>query len=175
MRKRILLQAAELSFVLVVSTAMYAYGFGKYVQFADPARTTGMIAGATGMELMWAFYGYSKPYALPLGVAEVTGATLLLVRRTRVIGGLLLAGILLNVIAQDIFFEVNRGALRAAIIYLTLVMVILWFNRATLIAATRAVLLGNRARQTWTEWAAAVALAVALAALVKAGEYVVTH
>lgn len=175
MRKPFLLQAVELSFVLVVSTAMYAYGFGKYVQFADPAGSTGTIAGATGMELMWAFYGYSKPYALLLGALEVAGATLLLVRRTRVIGGLLLVGILGNVIAQDIFFEVNCGALRAAVIYLTLVMVLLWFNRATLIAATRAVLLGDRARQTWAEWAAVVALAVTLAALVKAGEYVVTH
>ena len=138
MSRRLGLQAVELSFVVVVvATAMYAYGFGKYVQFSDPATSTGTIAGATGMELMWAFYGYSKPYALLLGVSEVIGGILLLVRRTRVIGGLLLAGILGNVIAQDVFFEVSYGVLRAAVLYQVLVLGVLWFHRATLLAAAR--------------------------------------
>jgi len=78
---------------------------------------------------MWAFYGYSKPFAITLGILEITGGILMLIKRTRLVGCLLVTSILVNVILQDIFYSVNIGALRAAIIYQFFIIIIFWFNK----------------------------------------------
>ncbi len=81
---------------------------------------------------MWAFYGYSKIYPLVLGFFEIAGAILLLFRKTRLLGGLVITSILFNVILQDVFYGVNEGALRAAILYQVSVFIIFWLNRKLL-------------------------------------------
>lgn len=58
------------------------------------------------MQLMWAFYGYSYPFVITLGVLEV-------------LGGIFVSTILSNVILQDIYCGVNFGALKAALVILT--------------------------------------------------------
>jgi len=68
-----------------------------------------------------------------LGVLEMLGGILMLLRRTRLIGCLLVTSILVNVILQDIFYGVNVGALKAAIIYQLLIFAILWLNKAKVI------------------------------------------
>lgn len=176
-RKKVgLLRALELSFVLVVTLSMLLYGIGKWVQFSDPASIQKQVAELTGMELMWAFYGYSKTYALLLGVAEMTGAILFLIRPTRILGGLLLSGILLNVIVQDIIYEVNIGALRAAILYQGMVFFVLWLHRQPLRDSLQALLLpAGTAAQSRQQRIVGLLLAVAAAALWKVIEYYFTH
>jgi len=34
------------------------------------------------MELMWAFYGYSKSFAITIGVIEIIGGILILIKNT---------------------------------------------------------------------------------------------
>lgn len=129
-------KSIELACALVVATALFAYGAGKTVQFSAPPPDTA-LGDLSPMQLMWAFYAHSLPFALFIGVMEVLGGLLLLVPRTRIIGGLLLTGILTNIILQDIFYEVNVGALRAALLYQGLTLVVLWYRRATLISGVR--------------------------------------
>jgi len=83
MKKEDIIKITEVSFVLVVASAMYIYGFVKHLQFDNPSEVTKSVAEMTGMELMWAFYGYSKPYAILLGILEITGGTLLLIRKNQ--------------------------------------------------------------------------------------------
>lgn len=116
-----------LSYIVVF--AMFAYGFGKIIQFNVANEINSKITDITGMELMWAFYGYSKAYVLTLGIFEITGGFLMLVKRTRILGCFFVTTILVNVILQDIFYEVNIGALRAAILYQFSILIVLWFNR----------------------------------------------
>ncbi len=123
----------ENAFSYIVVFAMFAYGIGKMVQFSGTMPTHKTVAKMTGMELMWSFYGYSKPYVITLGILEIIGGILIFTKRTRIIGCLLLSTILINVILQDIFYNVNQGALKAAIIYQTLILVILWFNKDRII------------------------------------------
>lgn len=144
MKKEDIYKIIEIAFVLIVSSAMYLYGFAKYMQFDDPAEVSKRVAEMTGMELMWAFYGYSKSYTILLGMLEITGGTLLLIRKTRILGGIILTGILVNVIAQDIFYSVNEGALRAAIIYQIMIFGILWINRGALIRGISAMMLQEK-------------------------------
>lgn len=119
----------EMALVLSVSFSMLIYGIGKPLQFSNPSITQKTISALTGMELMWAFYGYSKVYPLVLGFFEIVGALLLLFRETRLLGGLVITSILFNVILQDIFYGVNVGALRAAIVYQVSVLIVFGLNR----------------------------------------------
>lgn len=132
-----ILHIAEQACVFVVASAMLVYGLAKPVQFsALPPDTT--LGELSPMQLMWAFYAHSLPFAIFIGMMEVAGAVLLLVPRLRVLGALLLTGILTNVILQDIFYEVNVGALRAAIVYQVLTLAVLWWRRDTLVRGLRA-------------------------------------
>ena len=42
---------------------MFIYGGGKLIQFDGAAKIDKTVLELTGMELMWAFYGYSKSFA----------------------------------------------------------------------------------------------------------------
>jgi hypothetical protein len=121
----------------VVVFAMLVYGGAKIVQFSGANQVSKTVAEMTGQELMWAFYGYSFPYILTIGFLEIAGGMLLFFPKTRIIGCLLVSSILVNVILQDIFFGVNVGALRAAILYQSLILFILWLNKQKLIQALK--------------------------------------
>ena len=123
----------ENAFTYIVVFAMFAYGIGKMVQFSGTMPTHKTVAEMTGMELMWSFYSYSKPFVFTLGFLEITSGVLLFIKRTRLIGCLFVSTILINVILQDIFYNVNQGALNAAIIYQTFILIILWLNKDRII------------------------------------------
>ena len=127
----------EMALVMSVSLSMLLYGIGKPLQFSNLTIAQKPISALTGMELMWAFYGYSKVYPIIVGIFEIAGALLLLFRKTRLIGGLIITSILLNVILQDIFYEVNVGALNAAIVYQISVLIIFWLNRKPIISTVQ--------------------------------------
>lgn len=161
----------------VVATAMFIYGFAKPIQFSDPSTITTPVNELTGMQLMWAFYGYSAPFHYLLGVLEVTGGVLLLIPRTRVLGALLLTAMLSNIIAQDIFYGVLEGALRAAIVYQLLTLGILWIHRETLVDGFRRFVLPREEAPTrsWTQRLLLVAAVIAAAIALKALEILFTH
>ncbi|MDP4821242.1 MAG: DoxX family protein, partial [Saprospiraceae bacterium] len=132
---------AEWALVFVVTLSMLAYGLGKYWQFGqlhDPDQT---VSELSGMQLMWAFYGYSKTFPMLLGIAEVLGALLLLVPRTRILGALLLSILLINIIIQDIIYGVHPGALFAACLYQLMLLFILGWHRKKLYQARQSLLL----------------------------------
>lgn len=161
----------------VVATAMFVYGFAKPIQFSDPSTITTPVNELTGMQLMWAFYGYSAPFHYLLGVLEVTGGVLLLIPRTRVLGALLLTAMLSNIIAQDIFYGVLEGALRAAIVYQLLTLGILWIHREAVADGFRCFVLPKEdgPSRTWMQrlWIAAAVVATAI--VLKAMEIAFTH
>ena len=130
----------ENSISWIVVFAMFVYGAGKLIQFDGVAQMDKTVSELTGMELMWAFYGYSKAFAITLGIFQITGGLLILIKRTRIIGCLFTATILVNVIFQDIYFGVHLGALKAAILYLFLICIILWMNRVQFVKAMKALL-----------------------------------
>ena len=58
------------------------------------------------MGLLWNFMGYSTPYIIFSGLAEVTGATLLLFRRTATLGAMASAAVLLNIVMLNFCYDV---------------------------------------------------------------------
>ena len=65
----------------------------------------------------------------------------------RIIGCLFTSCILVNVILQDIYFGVHFGALKAAIFYQILILVILWLNREKLIRGMKVLMESNKIEQ----------------------------
>ena len=174
---RDILKNIEFSSVLVVSTAMIMYGVGKIVQFPASIDITKKVSELSGQELMWAFYGYSKSFPTILGVLETLGGILLLFRRTRLLATLLLTTILINVILQDIVYNINQGALIAAIIYQLLIFGILIINRERVVLIYKLFTQNekNEGRKTFKTNALKVIYIGLFFILLKGMEYYLTH
>jgi uncharacterized membrane protein len=158
----------------IVVFAMFFYGVAKTVQFDGATAIQKNVSEMTGMELMGAFYGYSKPYALFLGLIEIIGGILILVKRTRIIGCLVVTTVLVNVIFQDIFFEVHIGGLKASLLYQFLVLIILWLNRFKLIQSIKMLVDQNKPEQSKIKFFVKLFVAFVLFVLLRITEYYIT-
>ena len=123
--------------VYIVAIYMIIYGVSKPMQFGDFQSYREPINSLDPMNLMWAFYSFSKPYAVIIGVFEVLGAVLLMIPRTRIFGGFVLSSILINIILQDYFFKVHAGALANAILFQILILMILFKHRFKILDALK--------------------------------------
>lgn len=169
-----LLLVVELAMVLVVSTAMLMYGVGKMIQFDHFSHVARPVSELSGMELMWAFYAHSKPFAIVIGLLQMSGAFLFLWKRTRLVGGILLSTVLMNIILQDIFYDVNRGALWAAIIYQIMIVAVFFIHRSSVMIAFKELLLPCTLNIN-KKVIGTTAVAVLLAIVFKLLERLVTH
>jgi hypothetical protein len=96
----------------VLAALMFWYGWAKILpgQFGlgvDLAYLPRPVAGLTPMNLLWAFMGASRPYAIFAGLLEFTGGLLLLTRRTAMFGALLSSAALVNVLMLNLAYDVN--------------------------------------------------------------------
>ena len=73
------IEILENSISWIVVLAMFIYGGAKLFQFEGATEINKTVSEMTGMELMWAFYGYSKSFALTLGVFEIIGGILIII------------------------------------------------------------------------------------------------
>ena len=158
----------------IVVLAMFIYGGAKLFQFDGVTEINKTVNEMTGMELMWAFYGYSKSFAITLGVFEVIGGILILIKRTRIIGCLFTSTILVNVIFQDIYFGVHLGALKAAILYQLLILIILWLNKEKLIKSIKTLLTSEKNEQTTTKLSVKILIAFGIFIGLRILEYFLT-
>lgn len=93
-----------------LAAVMLSYGFSKVVKWQFYDLSPGVLHQRLGdvppMRLMWAFMGYSLPYTVFAGLAEVTGGVLLLWRRTATLGALLVAIVMTNVVLMNLCYDV---------------------------------------------------------------------
>ncbi|MCB4800288.1 hypothetical protein [Neotamlana laminarinivorans] len=158
----------------IVVLAMFIYGGAKLIQFDGASEIDKTVSEMTGMELMWAFYGYSKSFTITLGVFEIIGGLLILIKRTRIIGCLFTTTILVNVIFQDIYFGVHLGALKAAIIYQLLILIILWLNKEKLINSIKTLLTSNKTEQTKNKFFVKLLIAFGIFVGLRVLEFLIT-
>jgi hypothetical protein len=89
---------------------MLFYGMVKVlpVQFELPwlNRLLEPFGDASPMGLLWTFMGFSRPYTFFTGLVETAGACCLFWRRTTLVGALVLAGSLVNVVALNFSYDV---------------------------------------------------------------------
>ena len=93
-----------------VAYVLFGYGISKLwvdqIQPLSPGNLAQRIGDASPMGLLWTFMGASRAYTAFAGAAEVIGALLLLSRRTTLLGALILAGVLLNVVLLNFCYDV---------------------------------------------------------------------
>ena len=115
--------------IFIVSISMIVYGVTKPIQFSDFSNSTNVYV-SEGHKIMWSFYSYSLTYPLIIGFFEILGGISLLSNRSRIFGCILLTIILSNIIIQDYIYEIV--ALKSAIFYQILVVIILFFDKEKL-------------------------------------------
>lgn len=98
------------SFILI-------YGIGKAFQFEGSKLLDVSIKDATKFQIMWAFFGTTREYPIIIGCLQIIGAILLVFRKTKLFGALLLTPIFLNIILLDILYKIPFGALLNAVIF----------------------------------------------------------
>ena len=124
-----------------VATTMIGYGLAKTfpVQFTVPGpdRLLQPYGDSSPMGLAWTFLGASVGYQIFGGLMELLGALLLLWRRTTLMGALVSAGVLTNVFAINLFFDVPVKLFSAHLLFFSLILALPDLPRLF------AVLLGN--------------------------------
>ncbi len=131
----------ELAARLHVFFLLNVYGWGKifggqfYRKGHIPVEVAQKTLAETGsFDLAWTFFGHSYSYILFIGLTQIVGAWLLLWNKTKLIGTAILVPVLINIVVVDTVFEVS-GAIVSACIYLFLLVLVLYFNRAQLTRA----------------------------------------
>lgn len=118
---------------------LYMYGASKlaHLQFnLGPEISRRPLGSLTGYELTWYYYGYSRVYECILGLTQLLGATLLLFRRTTLLGAALMIPVMANILLINIFILVNDYGpeFMAAFIFAAL-LAIIWQQHDLLVSA----------------------------------------
>lgn len=115
---------------------LFLYGSSKLLgrQFSLPPDTaTKPVGSLTGYELAWFYYGYSHTYAVILGITQLAGATLLLFRKTTLLGAAVLLPVTANIVMINVFFHIAWGALcTSAFIFISTLVILAHERRALL-------------------------------------------
>lgn len=92
---------------------MLEYGLMKLVmdegQFIFPSVGTleQSVGSLSPMGLLWASMGYSQPYEIFTGLAEILGGYLLFFNKTKTLGSLILIGVMSNVTMMEFCYDIN--------------------------------------------------------------------
>ena len=117
---------------------LYMYGVSKLVhlQFNMQSQLAGRAVGSlTGYQLTWFYFGLSRTYACILGVTQVLGASLLLFRKTTLLGALAMLPVIANILLINMFILVNDyGPYLISGLICTSLLIILWHQRAALVS-----------------------------------------
>jgi hypothetical protein len=116
-KKILRIDLLELALRIWTAFFIFIYGVSKWQQFNGAKLIDISIKEATEFQIMWAFFGTTKIYPLIIGSIQITGAILLLFRKTKLFGATLLTPIFINIIILDILYKINQGALLNAIIF----------------------------------------------------------
>jgi len=93
-----------------VAAIMFNYGFAKVFRVQFPPLSIEDLNKTFGdsspMNLLWTFMGYSGPYTIFTGLGEVIGGLLLLFKRTQLLGALVVAIVMINVVMINLAYDV---------------------------------------------------------------------
>ena len=117
LKKKFVLDILENAIRIWTSFFILVYGIAKIMQFEGSKLVDVCIKDASKFEIMWAFFGTTREYPIIIGSLQIIGAILLVFRKTKLLGALLLTPIFLNIILLDILYDIPFGALLNAVIY----------------------------------------------------------
>lgn len=136
--------------VLRIWTAFFVfiYGAAKPLQFGGGQLPEVALNEATSFQIMWAFFAVTKVYPIAIGIMQITGAFLLLFKRTKLLGAIWLTPIFLNIITLDILYKIPAGALMNAVVFQLVFLYIMYAERKQVIAAFQKLTLAKKEGST---------------------------
>jgi hypothetical protein len=110
-----------------LAAAMIGYGAVKVVKTQFPTtflyRLTEPLGGYSPMGRLWMFLGLSEPYSIFTWAVEMLGGLLLTTRRTALLGALISAGVMANVLMLNLCFDVPVKIYSAHLLFLCAVII----------------------------------------------------
>lgn len=111
----------------ILSFFLLKYGVDKLFQFQFYAPEPNTLFTPLGMLskdiLFWSSMGTSSSYNTFMGLLEITPAFLLLFHRTRLLGGLIALGVLINVLAINFSFDITVKLLSMYLVIVSLYVI----------------------------------------------------
>lgn len=105
---------------------LIGYGMGKIIQtqfpHPDPYSLSRTYGESSPMGLLWTFMGFSAGYNFFTGLAEVVPGVLLFFRRTALLGALLAAAVMTNIVALNFFYDVPVKLFSTHLLLISLVI-----------------------------------------------------
>jgi hypothetical protein len=135
---------------------LYMYGISKllHLQFNMQSQLAHQAIGSlNGYQLTWFYFGFSRIYATILGLTQVAGATLLLFRKTTLLGALAMLPVIANILLINMFILVDDYGpyLISGLICASLLM-ILWKQRVALFTLLWSTQNGEALRSKRIHW-----------------------
>jgi len=119
------------------SFMLYMYGVSKllHLQFNMSSQLAQRPIGSlNGYQLTWFYFGYSRIYAVILGLVQVAGATLLLFRKTTLFAAAVMLSVMANIVLINMFIMVDDfGPYFMSVVICASLLTILWHQRAVLL------------------------------------------
>ncbi len=117
-----------------VAFDLATFGWEKlfHFQFVVPLNKLDLpLSSFSSQDLFWTFFSHSYPLGCIIAGCQITGAMLLLFRRTRLAGVFILLPVLANILLMDIFYQVGTSVVIHASIMISGVLYFLFieFNR----------------------------------------------
>jgi len=95
----------------MIALVMLGYGIDKLIpiqmSYPDVTELLKPIGGQDRFSVAWNFVGVSPGYQIFAGACEVIGSLLLVFRRTYIFGALFMCGVLINIIAINVFYNIS--------------------------------------------------------------------
>ncbi|HEX6161050.1 MAG TPA: hypothetical protein VF111_12840, partial [Thermoanaerobaculia bacterium] len=128
-----MLEGLQVYVRFVLAEAMIVYGAAKVMvaQFGTPSldKLVQPLGDSSPMGLLWTFMGYSAGYQVFTGAAELLGGILLTIRRTALLGALMVAGVMINVVALNLCYDVPVKIYSMQLLLLAVVLTIPYLRR----------------------------------------------
>ncbi len=113
---------------LTLGVAMLSYGLDKMFLDQMPPPSLAVLNETLGntspMMLLWTMMGLNPGYQMICGAAEVVAALLILCRRTALLGALVMAFVVSNVVLYDYFFDVPVKIYAMHLLLMSLVVIV---------------------------------------------------
>lgn len=154
-----------------LAMVLLGYGWHKVLPvqmpFPGPDRLLSTYGDASPMGLLWTFIGASPAYQVFAGLGEVAAGSLLLWRRTTLLGALIGAGVMLNVVMLNFCYDVPVKLFSSHLLLMLLFLIMPHAARLAAVLvlnlpAAPVVLRPFPVRARWIRWILGLAKATAV-------------
>lgn len=116
-----------------LASVLIGYGLIKvfYLQFSFPTtyRLVQSYGESSPMGLLWTFMGYSYAYNVFTGLSEIIGGSLLLFRRTTLLGAVITMAVMSNVVILNFAFDVPVKLFSSHLLLMSVFLMVPYLKR----------------------------------------------